>query len=53
MKRDGDFMSKPDEGWTHNTAALSVGNGVYYSFPVRYIGSIQVRHFPSVPACTR
>lgn len=42
MKRDGDFMSKPDEGWTHNTAALSVGNGVYYSFPVRYIGSIQV-----------
>jgi len=42
MKRDGDFMSKPEEGWSHNTAALAVGNGVYYSFPVRYIGSIQV-----------
>jgi len=42
MKRDGDFMSKPEDGWAHNTAALAVGNGVYYSFPVRYIGSIQV-----------
>jgi len=36
------FMEKPDEGWSHNTAALAVGKGVYYSFPVRYIGSIQV-----------
>jgi hypothetical protein len=37
-----DFMEKPDEGWSHNTAALAVGKGVYYSFPVRYIGSIQI-----------
>lgn len=36
------FQAKPEEGWTHNTAALAVGHGVYYSFPVKYIGSIQV-----------
>jgi len=35
-------MEQPDEGWSHNTAALAVGQGVYYSFPVRYVGSIQV-----------
>ena len=35
-------LSRPDDGWTHNTAALAVGQGVYYSFPVRYVGSIQV-----------
>lgn len=35
-------MSKPEEGWTHNNAALSAGKGIYYSFPVRYIGSIQM-----------
>eukprot|EP00041_Stephanoeca_diplocostata_P012255 m.205411 g.205411 ORF g.205411 m.205411 type:complete len:320 (+) comp18875_c0_seq2:98-1057(+) len=40
--RKGNFMEKPDAGWSHNSAALSVGQGVYYSFPVRYIGSIQV-----------
>lgn len=40
--RTGNFMDKPEEGWSHNTAALAVGNGVYYSFPVRYVGSIQV-----------
>lgn len=42
MNRSGNFMDKPDEGWAHNTAALAVGQGVYYSFPVRYIGSIQM-----------
>lgn len=41
-KEHGNFMDKPDEGWSHNTAALAVGKGVYYSFPVRYVGSIQV-----------
>lgn len=40
--RSSNFMDKPDEGWSHNTAALAVGKGVYYSFPVRYIGSIQM-----------
>ena len=48
MKGDGDFVSKPDEDWTER---LSAGN----DFPVRYIGSIQVRLLPSVtsvPACT-
>lgn len=33
--RKGNFMEKPEAGWTHNSAALSVGQGVYYSFPVR------------------
>lgn len=35
-------MEQPEGGWAHNSAALAVGKGVYYSFPVRYIGSIQV-----------
>lgn len=38
----GNYMDKPEQGWAHNSAALSVGHGVYYSFPVRYVGSIQV-----------
>jgi len=42
VKRSDNFMEAPDDGWTHNTAALAVGQGVYYSFPVRYVGSIQV-----------
>eukprot|EP00035_Acanthoeca_spectabilis_P035282 m.33530 g.33530 ORF g.33530 m.33530 type:complete len:330 (-) comp7201_c0_seq1:118-1107(-) len=40
--RGGNYMEQPEGGWAHNTAALAVGKGVYYSFPVRYIGSIQV-----------
>jgi len=41
-ERGGDFMSKPDDGWAHNTAALAQGKGIYYSFPVNYVGSIQI-----------
>eukprot|EP00038_Savillea_parva_P006083 m.161576 g.161576 ORF g.161576 m.161576 type:complete len:313 (+) comp12090_c0_seq1:67-1005(+) len=40
--RGGHYMEQPEGGWAHNSAALAVGKGVYYSFPVRYIGSIQV-----------
>lgn len=42
MKRTNNFMDKPEEGWSHNTAALATGNGVYYSYPVKYVGSIQM-----------
>lgn len=42
VKRTSNFMDKPDEGWSHNTAALATGNGVYYSYPVKYVGSIQM-----------
>lgn len=41
-RREGNYMEQPKGGWALNSAALAVGKGVYYSFPVRYIGSIQV-----------
>eukprot|EP00056_Hartaetosiga_gracilis_P003974 m.69954 g.69954 ORF g.69954 m.69954 type:complete len:382 (+) comp11655_c0_seq1:65-1210(+) len=42
MVRQGNFMSEPEGGWLHNENALAHGDGVFYSFPVRYIGSVQV-----------
>eukprot|EP00047_Mylnosiga_fluctuans_P003316 m.228504 g.228504 ORF g.228504 m.228504 type:complete len:592 (+) comp11753_c0_seq1:212-1987(+) len=42
LVRKGNFMTKPDKGWLHNDELLSAGNGIYYCFPVRYIGSLQV-----------
>lgn len=40
--RRGDFMSEPEGGWLHQNQALAHGHGIFYAFPVRYIGSIQV-----------
>eukprot|EP00055_Hartaetosiga_balthica_P006965 m.23176 g.23176 ORF g.23176 m.23176 type:complete len:381 (+) comp5529_c0_seq1:46-1188(+) len=42
MERKGNFMAEPDGGWLHNENALAHGEGIFYSFPVRYIGSLQV-----------
>ncbi|EDQ90099.1 uncharacterized protein MONBRDRAFT_32006 [Monosiga brevicollis MX1] len=38
----GDFMSEPTGGWLHDQQALNFGKGIFYSYPVRYVGSIQV-----------
>eukprot|EP00730_Choanoeca_flexa_P005258 TRINITY_DN11917_c0_g1_i2.p1 TRINITY_DN11917_c0_g1~~TRINITY_DN11917_c0_g1_i2.p1 ORF type:complete len:403 (+),score=83.24 TRINITY_DN11917_c0_g1_i2:70-1278(+) len=40
--RDRDFTAEPEGGWLHDQQALAFGGGVFYTFPVRYIGSIQV-----------
>lgn len=42
LVRRGDFMTKPEKGWLHNGTLLTHGKGVYYCFPVRYVGSLQV-----------
>jgi len=36
------FMVRPEDGWLHDSTALASGAGIFYSFPVRYIGSLQV-----------
>eukprot|EP00049_Salpingoeca_infusionum_P017972 m.355225 g.355225 ORF g.355225 m.355225 type:complete len:476 (-) comp17199_c0_seq1:289-1716(-) len=36
------FMDKPDEGWLHDNNALGLGNGISYSFPVTYLGSVVI-----------
>ena len=33
--RRGNFMTAPEGGWLHDEQALTVGEGVYYSFPVK------------------
>ncbi len=33
---------QPETGWLHASEGLAMGKGIFYSFPVRYIGSIQV-----------
>jgi len=38
----GDFMSRPDDGWLHDGRGLAAGKGVYFSFPVFYLGSIHM-----------
>eukprot|EP00051_Salpingoeca_urceolata_P028340 m.486366 g.486366 ORF g.486366 m.486366 type:complete len:529 (-) comp24357_c0_seq1:47-1633(-) len=36
------FMEAPSEGWLHDERALKVGQGVYYSYPVTYVGYIDL-----------
>lgn len=40
----GNFMDRPDQGWLHDGRGLAAGKGVYFSFPVYYLGSI---HMPA------
>eukprot|EP00049_Salpingoeca_infusionum_P004482 m.79956 g.79956 ORF g.79956 m.79956 type:complete len:412 (+) comp12585_c1_seq1:477-1712(+) len=40
-KKTRNFMDEPDGGWLHNERALGK-RGVYYTFPVKYVGSLQV-----------
>jgi len=40
----GNFMDRPDQGWLHDGRGLAAGKGVYFSFPVFYLGSI---HMPA------
>ncbi|EGD83236.1 hypothetical protein PTSG_03868 [Salpingoeca rosetta] len=41
-RRDHSFMDKPESGWLHDDTPLSAGQGLFYSFPVVYVGSIVV-----------
>eukprot|EP00039_Didymoeca_costata_P024597 m.10802 g.10802 ORF g.10802 m.10802 type:complete len:380 (+) comp4320_c0_seq2:165-1304(+) len=37
-----DFMERPENGWLHDGRGLVAGKGVYFSFPVFYMGSIHM-----------
>jgi len=41
-KREGSFMTKPDEGWLHDDRGMKAGRGVFFSFPVKLVGSIRM-----------
>eukprot|EP00050_Salpingoeca_kvevrii_P003320 m.221646 g.221646 ORF g.221646 m.221646 type:complete len:647 (-) comp10810_c0_seq3:1774-3714(-) len=36
------FLTAPATGWLHDDFALSYGEGVYYSFPVAFLGTIEL-----------
>eukprot|EP00056_Hartaetosiga_gracilis_P013745 m.230309 g.230309 ORF g.230309 m.230309 type:complete len:782 (-) comp13892_c0_seq1:122-2467(-) len=36
------FLTAPDGGWLHNKYALKYGDGVFYSFPVKYVGRYEL-----------
>eukprot|EP01147_Barroeca_monosierra_P010530 gene10529-2657_t len=38
LERTGSFLTAPEGGWLHSKFALKYGEGVFYSFPVTYIG---------------
>ena len=40
--RQDDFMAQPQVGWLHESRLLGHGKGVFFCFPVLYIGSVQV-----------
>ncbi|EGD74877.1 hypothetical protein PTSG_07105 [Salpingoeca rosetta] len=42
LVRRGNFMTAPEGGWLHDEQALAHGSGIYYSFPVKYVGSLQI-----------
>lgn len=37
-----DFMQRPEQGWLHDGRGLAAGKGVYFSFPVVYLGAIHM-----------
>jgi len=45
MSRRGrdDFTQEPEEGWLHDDDALAMGEGVFYSFPVNFLGSVEIK----------
>eukprot|EP00048_Salpingoeca_helianthica_P022414 m.18060 g.18060 ORF g.18060 m.18060 type:complete len:320 (-) comp7291_c0_seq1:33-992(-) len=44
LKRSTDFMQAPAGGWLHDDSALTAGSeGIFYSFPVFYCGSLELR----------
>lgn len=43
MKRESDFTQEPKSGWLHQSEALEAGEeGIFYSFPLLYAGSIVI-----------
>lgn len=44
LRRSNNIMERPKEGWLHDDAALTAGDeGIFYSFPVFFAGSIQLK----------
>eukprot|EP00041_Stephanoeca_diplocostata_P017463 m.352411 g.352411 ORF g.352411 m.352411 type:complete len:429 (-) comp20709_c0_seq1:208-1494(-) len=39
-KRASNFMEKPEDGWQHDDRGIGAGLGVYFTFPVVYVGAI-------------
>lgn len=37
------FGEKPKEGWLVDQRGLKAGRGIFYSFPLQYIGNVEVR----------
>eukprot|EP00045_Choanoeca_perplexa_P013704 m.156146 g.156146 ORF g.156146 m.156146 type:complete len:778 (-) comp16431_c0_seq2:103-2436(-) len=42
LKRENSFLTAPEGGWLHNQFALQYGEGVFFSFPVTYVGRIEM-----------
>ena len=38
MERRESFLTAPDDGWLHDKFAMQYGEGVFFSFPVTYVG---------------
>eukprot|EP00039_Didymoeca_costata_P010817 m.146459 g.146459 ORF g.146459 m.146459 type:complete len:385 (-) comp14973_c0_seq1:163-1317(-) len=41
-KPRGNFTDRPEDGWLHDGRGLAAGQGVYFSFPVYFLGSIEL-----------
>lgn len=41
-KREKGLMDAPDEGWLHKPELLAMGKGIFYAYPVEYVGSVQL-----------
>eukprot|EP00056_Hartaetosiga_gracilis_P006133 m.93452 g.93452 ORF g.93452 m.93452 type:complete len:373 (+) comp12386_c2_seq1:52-1170(+) len=39
----GDIMDEPEGGWLHDKKALAVGEGLYYSFPLTFVGHVVLK----------
>eukprot|EP00055_Hartaetosiga_balthica_P016964 m.110155 g.110155 ORF g.110155 m.110155 type:complete len:393 (-) comp9218_c0_seq1:995-2173(-) len=44
MSKDrGDIYAEPREGWHHDNKALAVGEGLFYSVPVTFVGHVVLK----------
>ncbi|EDQ86621.1 uncharacterized protein MONBRDRAFT_33699 [Monosiga brevicollis MX1] len=41
-RRNEDITQEPDEGWIHDDNALMLGDGFFYSYPVEFLGSVEI-----------
>lgn len=40
--RNTSFMTRPEGGWLHDDRGLAAGMGMFYSFPVKYVGTVEM-----------